>query len=355
MMKIKSIIKGWALAAFGLASAGVVTTTLMTVSMKKNDISIDVSQAQIPIDFHGIPAEDAMIGMYASYFSGIDENGNFRLDSRAPNTFGMNNALLENFTGLDSPWIMLDSLSDGRNGSAINDTIAGGHFITMYHRKTQQIMIAMPGMEYDYNPNNETISPDTWDDLGELINGNQHQTIALREYIEAITDRMLNGEFTDTDGTQLILQNDRPVIIGHSMASRSIHVMAIAGYDTIIVEPRPLTNNYLEDITALYTDTIGTRLVQREILAGIAEHNITLRAANANIWNSPLMPWTSVHYIGDYYIYGNGGTNFADRHVAGTHAAEVAVPSILRTFDGESAATEAPKGIFGMQVMRLDQ
>ena len=239
-MRIKKVLKGLAVAAFTTATVGIGTALIINESLKKNDIKIDTSQTdQAPINFHGIPVQDVMIATYASYFSGTDKQGNFDLGSRAENTFGMNDALLENFTGDNAPWIMLDSLSDGRNNSNASEDMQGAHLVAMYHKGTQQVVITMPGMEYDYS------LTDTLDDAKQLISGSVEQTQALQRYAEHITSKIKNNEFIDGDGVPLEIASDKPIIASHSLGSKPTHVMSITGYQTIMMEPRPLTDIYI--------------------------------------------------------------------------------------------------------------
>jgi hypothetical protein len=294
--------------------------------LKKNDIAIDTTQEQQAIDFHGIPAQDVMIAMYASYFSGVGQDGRFDLDSRAINTFGMNDALTENFTGDNAPWVMLDSLSDGRNNSNTDNNMAGAHFVTMYHKDTQQVVITMPGMEYDYGPS------DTLDDAKQLITGSNGQTQALQGYVEYTSDKIKNAAFKDADGKTIQLSSDKPIIASHSLGSKPTHVMSVAGYDTIMMEPRPLTGAYIDSLAELYQDTYGGDIKTAEDIIGSLDLNtVSVRAGHANIWNSPLMPWTSSHNVPNTYIYGTGeGATLSGRHVTDDHAAEVLVPSTMR-------------------------
>jgi hypothetical protein len=344
----KIIRKGAAAAAF----ASVAAAGLMSLSLGANDIAIDKSQEQQEtIDFHGISAQDAMIAVYSSYFSGTDKDtGSFNLDSRAGNTFGMNDALAENFTGNDAPWVMLDSLSDGRNNSNAGNDMQGAHFVAMYHKDSQQVVITMPGMEYDYAPS------DTLDDAKKLFQGNYAETQALKGYVDLITDKMQSGEFQNSDGGSLEILNDKPIIASHSLGSKATHVMSVAGYQTIMLEPRPITDGYVEKLRTLYDANFETPKSSQETIDALDANTISIRAGHANVWNSPLMPWTDVHNVPDTYIYGTGdGATLSDRHVAGDHGAEVAVPSIMRAMDSETSASQAPKGKAGMRLQRLEQ
>ncbi len=344
-MKLKSIAKGFAVAAFTTATLGLG----VVASLKKNDIAIDTSQEQQAIDFHSIPAQDVMIAMYASYFSGTDKDtGEFKLESRAENTFRMNDALTDNFAKEDSPWIMLDSLSDGRNNSNTGDNIGGAHLIAAYHKDTKQVIITMPGMEYDYSPS------DTLNDAKQLFTGSYEQTQALIGYTQYIENKIKDGEFTDGDGNPLEIANDKPIIASHSLGSRPTHIMSIAGYKTIIMEPRPITDAYTNNLSQLYETTYGDIKSQDQIISALDDNTISVRAGHANVWNSPLMPWTDVHNVPNTYVYGTGeSATLSDRHVGGDHAAEVFAPSIMKTMNPESSASQAPKGKDGMFIQRI--
>lgn len=350
-MKLKKIIKGTAVAAFTVATLGVGAAFVVNKSLNKNDLSIDTStNEQAPVNFYKIPAQDAMIAIYASYFSGTDKQGEFKLESRAENTFGMNEALTENFTGKDSPWVMLDSLSDGRNDSNQGSDMNGAHFVTSYHKDTGQVVISMPGMEYDYGP------LDTLADAKELITGNIGQTKALKAYAETITEKIQNGEFKDSNGNALQISGEKPIIASHSLGSRPTHIMALDGYKTIILEPRPITNDYVDGLNKLSQDILGYSQTHDEVTSALDENVVSIRAANANIWNSPLMPSTQVHHVPNTYIYGTGNkATFADRHVAGDHAAEVAVPSSMEALSPETSAKKAPKSVSGYRIQKLGQ
>lgn len=340
-------MKGIALAAFASAATfgGLVYT-----SLSNSDLPLSASENhQQPDTFYDIPATDIVIAVYASYFSGTNKHGDFDLDSRAENTFGMNNALLESFTGENAPWIMLDSLSDGRNDSNVGANMHGAHFITMYHKDTQQVVITMPGMEYDYS------LTDTLDDAQQLFSGSLEQTKALREYTELVTHKIQANEFFNKDGIPLDISSDRPIIASHSLGSKPTHIMSVAGYKTIMTEPRPLTGGYINDLNDLYKKVYGAAVSPADITDALDQNTISIRAGHANVWNSPLMPWENVHIVPNTYVYGTGeAPSLSDRHVAGDHAAEVFVPSIMRALNPLSSADEAPKGKIHMALQKLN-
>ena len=206
---MNKVLKGTLVAAFTTATLGL----NVAVSMKKNDVKIDTSQEQQAIDFHDIPAQDVMIAIYASYFSGTDKDtGEFKLESRAENTFGMNDALTDGFGNDDSPWIMLDSLSDGRNNSNAGSDMGGAHFVTAYHKDTKQVIITMPGMEYDYSPS------DTLSDARQLFTGSYEQTHALIGYTQHIENKIKNGEFADENGIPIPTMYKNPAMFINDVA-----------------------------------------------------------------------------------------------------------------------------------------
>jgi hypothetical protein len=291
------------------------------------------------------------MGVYASYFSGVNKTTReFNIASRAINTYGMGEALEHSFNTEDSPWIMIDSLSDGRNNSQAGADMHGSHFSALYHRSTQRIVIAMPGMEYDYS------LQDTLDDVSQLITGSRAQTNALKAYAENIEQDMSKGKIRDKNGKALPLAHSKPIIASHSMGSVPIHVMTLAGYETFMLEPRPLTNGYLSHVAGLHAQLYkkDSPKTAEQALEALDQRSASLRAAHANIWNTPLNPFTLVHNIRNSYAYGTGNkATFSDYHLAGDHAAEVAVPSIVSQYKEGSAAEKAPKAKSQMKVAKI--
>lgn len=318
--------------------------------------------SQQPISFHNIPAPDALIGVYASYFAGakkVEENSkpSIKVDfgMRAKNVYDMDSAMEEGFGKPDSPWVMLDGLSDGRNQSVAGQDMSGGHFLTMYHKDTKQVMIALPGMEYDYEEKKflGIIPADTIHDGLELLSGTQKQTKALHNYAKDIERRIERAEFTDDKDEPLEIADAKPIIASHSMGCKPVHSMAAMGYKVIAIEPRPLTKGYIANIKRHCKKVLGHDTHAKDIYKNISDNCVTVRAEHCNVWNSTVLPWVKQHQTRETYTYGNGQkATVADRHLAGHHAAEVLTPSLIKAFNPASAATQAPKGQDGMTIER---
>lgn len=305
---------------------------------------------QQDIRFQNIPAPDALIGIYASYFVGAHQQETdgkpsikINFGMRSKNVYDMDDAMKEGFDTKNGPWIMLDSLSDGRNGSKAGIDMGGGHFLTIYHKETKQIMIATPGMEYDYS------LKDTVEDAIELFTGNQKQTKALYNYVRETEDKISKGLFQDHEGDSLEISNPKPVIAAHSMSCKPAHTMAALGYPVIAVESRPLTNGYLKSIADMCKNLSGEKIEVSKAFRNITKNCTSVNAQHCNVWNSVVLPWVKQRTTGERFEYGtNKKATLADRHVAGHHAAEVLTPSLLTAFNTNSAAMKAPKRQDGM-------
>jgi hypothetical protein len=194
---------------------------------------------------------------------------------------------------------------------------------------------------------------DTLDDARQLLSGSAEQTLAMAAYVTEIETMMRNSEFTDSNGNPLQFLSEKPIIASHSLGGKPTHLMAMAGYQTIMMDARPMTNGYIDSLMDLHEITFGETIDKISTLETLDANSIDIRAAHANIWNSPLLPWTDVHVVPNSFVYGTGEVaTLADRHVGGDHAAEVFVPSIMHAVDPLSSASQAPKGREGMIIVR---
>lgn len=289
---------------------------------------------------HEIPLADAMIGIYAAYYIGekgheVKDRLNVTFNKRAMNSYNMDAALKAGFGQEDSPWVMLaDSSAPRVTEKAERARQHGGHFIAMYHKKSRQVMIALPGMEYDFS------LQDTVDDAKELILGSKRQSAALHEFTKEIEHKIADGAFIGPDGLPLPIAGARPVIGSHSMGCLPAQVMGAQGYNTILVEPRPIHYGLLRRIGDIVGSLTGQRPTQEDMLGQLDAGCISLRARHANVWNSVLLPWVKEKRVGLNFTYGDEKpAKLIDRFITAFHAAEVAVPSLMNTKE----ARQAPK------------
>ncbi|MDF3023022.1 MAG: hypothetical protein K0R10_383 [Alphaproteobacteria bacterium] len=279
----------------------------------------------------GVPLRDALIGIYAAYYMGSQDNPvkdhlNAHFNLRAKNAFNMTAAMEHAFGKEDSPWIVLDHLSDKRR-DAENKTEAlhGAHFLTLYHRASGRVMIAMPGLESDDNPG------DTLMDIKEMaIGGMRGQSTALYNYTMQVEKMIADGAFRGADGNPLPVTGG--IVIGaHSMGCTAAQMMAIGGYQTVLVEPRPVHDGLINRIADNYAKITGHDKPDAEtVVEKLDASAVNIRSRHSNVWNSIILPWIKQRETGQSFAYTTEGHNVvpADRGIGTFHRVEMSVPSI---------------------------
>lgn len=279
----------------------------------------------------GIPLRDALIGIYAAYYMGSQDNPvkdhlNAHFNLRAKNAFNMTAAMEHAFGKEDSPWIVLDHLSDKRR-DAENKTEAlhGAHFLTLYHRASGRVMIAMPGLESDDNPG------DTLMDLKEMaVGGMRGQSTALYNYTMQVEKMIAGGTFKGADGNTLPV-NGGIVIGAHSIGCTAAQMMAIGGYQTVLIEPRPVHDGLISRIAGNYATITGHEKPDAEtVIEKLDASSVNIRSRHANVWNSVILPWIKQRETGQSFAYTTEGhaVKPADRGIGTFHRVEMSVPSI---------------------------
>lgn len=288
---------------------------------------------------NGIPVADALMGIYAAYYVGshnrdAKDHLNAHFNLRALNRFNMADRLVAAFGQPDSPWIVLDHLSDSRRDGRPQAApmhgampmhsampMHGAHFLALYHRASQRVMVAMPGLESDDNPG------DTLMDIREMaFGGMRGQSKALYHYVRGLENRT----FTDQDGQPLPVRG-QPLIGAHSLGCTAAQMMALAGYETVLVEPRPLHQGLLRRIADNFARiTGGAKPAAAEVLARLQDTTVNIRSAHANVWNSVILPWVRQHDAGLDLAYTHAEHRLrpADRGIGTFHRVEKAVPEI---------------------------
>jgi len=285
----------------------------------------------------GIPASDALIAIYAAYYIGsndreIKDNLNYNFNLRARNSFNMGATMEQAFGRDDSPFIVLDHLSDKRRDAAnTSEALHGAHFIALYHKESRRVMIALPGLESDDNPG------DTLMDLKEMtLGGMRGQSRALYRYTKDIEQKIASGDFRGADGKPLPI--DGKVMIGaHSMGCTAAQMMALEGYQTVLVEPRPLHHSLLQRLSSNLSSVTGApRLSDEAVLEKLEDTTVNIRSSYANVWNSIILPWVKQREAGQNFSYAQEGHRVtpADRGLGTFHRVEVSVPSL----NGDTAA-----------------
>lgn len=279
----------------------------------------------------GVPLRDALIGIYAAYYMGsqdrpVKDHLNAHFNLRAKNSFNMQAAMEHAFGKPDSPWIVLDHLSDKRRDAENQEqALHGAHFLTIYHRETQRVMIVMPGLESDDNPG------DTLMDLQQMtIGGMRGQSAALYEYVQAVEQKIMQGEFKDADGKALPVEG-RPVLGAHSMGCTAAQMMVLEGYKAVLVEPRPVHAGLIRRLSDNHAHITGMeRMPSQDVLEKLDAGSVNIRSLHANVWNSIILPWVRQREAGQSFIYSTEGHEVkpADRGIGTFHRAEMSVPSI---------------------------
>lgn len=286
---------------------------------------------------HDIPLADALIAIYAAYYIGARDGArrdhtSLEFNARARNTYNMDYAIQAAFGQKNSPWIVLDHLSDRRRDPDSDARVHGGHFIALYHKQSKRLMVALPGMEYDDGP------LDTLEDLVEMtVGGMRGQTRALHGYVHDIEARLKAGAFRGADGKPLAAAGP-PVIGSHSMGCTAAQVMALDGYNVILVEPRPTHGGLLKRLGRNYFHVTGKQMDHKTMLGRLDAHTVNLRARHSNIWNSVILPWARQWKTGRNFVYGDEKPAvLLDRFITTFHGVEVAVPSLMNNFNTKVA------------------
>lgn len=292
------------------------------------DITVHAGQGR-----QGIPLNDALIAVYASYYMGSRRHAhashlNAHFNLRAKNTFNMDAAMEHAFGQPDSPWVVLDHRSDKRRDAGVNtaDAMHGAHFLTVYHRDSGRVMITMPGLESDDNVG------DTLMDLQQMaLGGMRGQSRALYNYAEEITKKIADGAFLDEQGSPLRITDDKPLIGAHSMACTAAQMMAMSDYQVVLVEPRPVHNGLLKRIADNHAAITGEDRPDIERVANILHNtSVSIRSMHSNVWNSVILPWIRQRELGENFVYSKEGHNVvpADRGIGTFHRVEMSVPSL---------------------------
>lgn len=289
----------------------------------------------------GIPLGDALIGIYAAYYIGahgneIKDHLNYNFNLRAKNSFNMGAAMEHAFGRADSPWVVLDHLSDKRRDAGNTDKpLHGAHFIALYHKDSKRVMIAMPGLESDDNIG------DTFMDLQQMaLGGMRGQSAALYAYAKQVESKIAAGDFKGAEGAPLDIQG-KPVIGAHSMGCTAAQMMALDGYKTVLVEPRPVHGGLIRRLSRNFEHVTGTHVEAHDVVARLDNSAVNIRSKHANIWNSLILPWIRQRDVGENYAYGIAGQAVtpADRGIGTLHRVEMSVPSL--NGNSEAKAFEA--------------
>lgn len=300
---------------------------------------------------NGIPLRDALIGIYAAYYMGsqdhpVKDHLNAHFNLRAKNTFNMTAAMEHAFGKEDSPWIVLDHLSDKRR-DAENKTEAlhGAHFLTLYHRASGRVMIAMPGLESDDNPG------DTLMDIKEMaVGGMRGQSTALYNYTMQVEKMIADGAFKGADGHPLPVTGG--IVIGaHSMGCTAAQMMAIGGYQTVLVEPRPVHDGLINRIAGNYAKITGNEKPDADtVVEKLDASSVNIRSRHSNVWNSIILPWIKQRETGESFAYTTEGHEVkpADRGIGTFHRVEMSVPSLngipeARGYEDKATITRSPR------------
>lgn len=278
----------------------------------------------------GIPLRDALIGIYAAYYIGGNDHAakdhlNYNFNLRARNSFNMTAAMDQAFGRPDSPWVVLDHLSDKRRDAQNTDRpLHGAHFIALYHKDSKCVMIALPGLESDDNIG------DTFMDLQQMtLGGMRGQSAALYAYAKEVEAKIASGDFRGADGRPLDIRG-RPVIGAHSMGCTAAQMMALDGYQTVLIEPRPVHGGLIRRLSRNFERITGTHVEAHDVVARLDASAVNIRSGHSNIWNSIILPWIRQREVGQNYAYrveGQGPTP-ADRGIGTLHRVEMSVPSL---------------------------
>lgn len=289
----------------------------------------NVMAQNTPQQFYSIPLKDLFIGAYAAYYVGLaEEKGQARCDFnfRAINHNDMIDALKEAFTQENAPWVLIDHRYK-KDSNGAPQHLHGAHFITLYHKTSQQIVIAMPGFE-PHSPPAEILR-----DLNQvLIRGVQDQSKELFDYAHLIQDHIKHGQITCPNGDIYTVKNKKPLICAHSMGTIAGQMMALLGYKTILFEPRPVHDTLLKKLNKNMAAACGVSLPKTDMLARLNANCINIRARHANTWNSLIAPWKTAYPAGITYSYcNNQSPRLIDRFITTLHRLECVVPSLLDT------------------------
>lgn len=278
----------------------------------------------------GIPLRDALIGVYAAYYIGANGNEvkdhlNYNFNLRAKNTFNMTAAMDHAFGQPDSPWVVIDHLSDKRRDAANTDkALHGAHFVALYHKDSRRVMIALPGLESDDNIG------DTFMDLQQMaIGGMRGQSAALYAYVKEVETKIAASAFKGPDGAPLDIVG-KPVIGAHSMGCTAAQMMAIDGYKTVLVEPRPVHAGLVRRLSKNFEAIAGEHVEAHDIVARLDDSAVNIRSKHSNVWNSLILPWIRQREVGQNFAYGIDGQGPvpADRGIGTLHRVEMSVPSL---------------------------
>ncbi len=289
----------------------------------------------------GIPLRDALIGIYAAYYIGahgheVKDHLNYNFNLRAKNRFNMGAAMDHAFGQPDSPWIVIDHLSDKRRDAGnASHALYGAHFIALYHKDSKRVMIAMPGLESDDN------FGDTLMDLQQMaLGGMRGQSAALYAYTKNVEQKIAAGDFKGADGQPLDVSG-RPVIGAHSMGCTAAQMMALDGYKTVLIEPRPVHGGLIRRLAQNFKRITGGRVDAHDVVARLDKSAVNIRSRHSNIWNSIILPWVQQREVGQNYAYGIEGKSVqpADRGIGTLHRVEMSVPSL--NGNAEAKAYEA--------------
>ena len=289
----------------------------------------------------GIPLRDALIGIYAAYYIGaqgreVKDHLNYNFNLRAKNRFNMGAAMDHAFGQPDSPWVVIDHLSDKRR-DADNKTQAlhGAHFVALYHKDSKRVMIAMPGLESDDNIG------DTFMDLQQMaLGGMRGQSAALYAYTKNVEQKIADGAFKGAEGAPLDIRGT-PVIGAHSMGCTAAQMMAVDGYKTILIEPRPVHGGLIRRLAQNFKHVTGANVDAHDVVARLDAGTVNIRSRHSNVWNSIILPWVQQREVGQNYAYGVEGkpAQPADRGIGTLHRVEMSVPSL--NGNAEAKAYEA--------------
>lgn len=279
----------------------------------------------------GLPLRDVLIGIYAAYYMGsqdspVKDHLNAHFNLRAKNSFNMQAAMEHAFGKPDSPWIVLDHLSDKRRDPQNKgQPLHGAHFLTIYHRDTQRVMVVMPGLESDDNLG------DTMMDLQQMtIGGMRGQSAALYRYMQDVEQKIAREEFKDAAGQPLPVTG-KPMLGAHSMGCTAAQMMVLEGYKAVLVEPRPVHDGLIRRIVGNHAHITGKPDIPRQAaLEQLDKGSVNIRSLHANVWNSVILPWVRQREVGQNFGYSTVGHKVspADRGITTFHRVEMSVPSI---------------------------
>lgn len=324
--------------------------------------------------FHGIPADDALMAVYSSYYIGakaldptvavIKGADNTAIAGRAENAFNMTDKMNEYFSKADSPWVVVDDSQRWmeRNGKETKKDqikeIGNGYFVTLYHKESGKLMVVAPGMESDEvgtaAPNiRESWISRAFGDIGDIafnvvegMKGGTHmrQSKAIGNYMHEIEDTLRRDGLIIQDGskeTRIKLGEnenirDRVVLGGHSSGTIPMMTLAGDGFKSLLVEPRAYSDD-LEKRMLKNLETMNHGTSREQFVANQDANTINLRSSFHNSWNANILRGEDkTQYHGTNMVYHrNGAEQMGNISIGGQHRVEESIPGLLNQKDAK--------------------